>query len=221
MCDIESNKINTFSGNAESIYALNEQSVYFTKMHGTNRVLYKYDGVQTVEVCRDISNIMCYTESETPHLIYEKKSGVHTGMTELYAAYADSEPLLVCDNTYYVMYDDYKPDGNLYYFTSSSESVSWSYVIADQYAETDPDIQKPVRDSFWSILGLSAEYNEAYKKYQDKGAHQTCPAQSIHAILALAPDYNMPMRHPAHTESSCAAHGYVRQIAYQSHYRTR
>ena len=35
------------------------------------------------------------------------------------------------------------PDG-FYYFTASSESVSWSYVIADEYAEKYPSIVKAV-----------------------------------------------------------------------------
>ena len=56
-------------------------------------------------------------------------------MSELYIAYTDTEPELICDNTYSVMYDHYKPGGNLYYFTSSTESVSWTDVISDEYAE--------------------------------------------------------------------------------------
>lgn len=168
VCDIDNNKIETFSGNVDDIFALDAQTVYFTKMHSSNRVLYKYENSETAEVCRELSNIICYNETENPHIIYEKKSSINSGMTELYVAYTSSEPELICDNTYYVMYDDYAPEGNLYYFTSSVESVSWSYVIADQYAETDPEIIKPVRDDFFAVLGISAEYNEAFKEYQDK-----------------------------------------------------
>ncbi|MBQ7121041.1 MAG: hypothetical protein IJO03_02120 [Clostridia bacterium] len=168
VCDIEKNKIETFSGNVENIFTLDAQTVYFTKMHGSNRVLYRYDGVETTEVCRELSNIMRYGDCESPHVIYEKRSSINSGMTELFIAYPANEPVMICDNTYYVMYDDYAPGGNLYYFTSSTESVSWSYVIADQYSETDPLIEKPVRNDFLSILGISAEYNEAFKAYQDK-----------------------------------------------------
>lgn len=168
VCDIDNNKIETFSGNVEDIFALDGETLYFTKMHSSNRVLYKYENSESVEVCRELSNIICYNDTENPHIIYEKKSSINSGMTELFKAYAGGEPVMICDNTYYVMYDDYAPEGNLYYFTSSTESVSWSYVIADQYAETDPEIKKPVRDDFFAILGISAEYNEAFKKYQDK-----------------------------------------------------
>ncbi len=168
VCDIESNEIKSFSGNVEKIYALNSDAVYFTKMHGNNKVLYKYDGVETSEICRDISNIICYNDVEKPHIIFEKNSSVNHGMTELFIGYAESLPEMICDNTYYIMYDDYSPNGNLYYFTSSSQTVSWSYVIADQYAETDPMIEKPVRDNFFAILGISEEYNKAFKEYQGK-----------------------------------------------------
>lgn len=168
VCDIEQNELKAFSGNVENIYAICSESVYFTKMHGNNRVLYKYNGVDTSEISRDISNIICYNKTENPHIIYEKKSSVNQAATELFVGYIDSTPEMICDNTHYVMYDNYSPNGNLYYFTSSSQNVSWSYVIADQYSETDPLIEKPVRDNFFAILGISEEYNKAFKEYQGK-----------------------------------------------------
>lgn len=169
VCDIDNNKIETFSDNVEGIYALEgTEKVFFTKMHGNIKVLYEYENKSPAEVCRDISDIYCYNDTENPHIIFEKKSDVNLGMSELYIAYADRELEMICDNTYHVMYDDYVPNGNLYYFTSSTESISWSYVIADQYAETDKDIVKPKRDDFFSWLGISEEYNQAFKEYQDK-----------------------------------------------------
>lgn len=168
VCDIESNKIKAFSGNTENLYPLDGETVYYTKMHGNTRVLYRYNSVESEEICRELANIVSFNDVEKPHIIFEKKSAVNTGMTELFVAHSGSEPVMICDNTYHVMYDDYAPEGNLYYFSSSSESVSWSYVIADQYAETDPEIVKPKRDNFFAILGISVEYNEAFKKYQEK-----------------------------------------------------
>lgn len=168
VCDIERNELKAFSDNVENIYALGSETVYFTKMHGNNRVLYKYNGAETSEISRDISNILCYNKAEKPHIFFEKHSAVNQGMTELYVGYIESSPEMICDNTYYVMYDDYSANGNLYYFTSSTQSVSWSYVIADQYSETDPLIEKPVRDNFLAILGISEEYNKAFKEYQGK-----------------------------------------------------
>ena len=168
-CDIESNKIVTFSGNVDSIYVLdNSESVYFTKMHGDNRVLYKYLNGEPSEICRNIISLRCYNDAENPHIFYEKKSGIHSGMTELYAVYADGQNEMISDNVHTVMYDDYASGGNLYYFTSSSESISWSYVIADEYSESDKTVEKPKRDDFFAFLGISAEYNQAYKLYQEK-----------------------------------------------------
>ncbi len=169
VCDIDSGKIETFSNNVEGIYALDGNGkLYFTKMHGINKVLYSYENQTPQEICRDIVNVFCYNNTEKPHVIYERKSQINAGMTELYIAYADSEPEMICDNTYLVMFDDYSAGGNLYYFTSSSESISWSAVISDEYAESDKTVTKPVRDSFLAFLGISAEYNEALRKYQDK-----------------------------------------------------
>ena len=169
VCDIDKGKIETFSGNVENIYALDgSDKLYFTKMHGNNKVLYSYENETPEEISRDIVNVFCYNDTENPHIIYERKSQVNVGMTDLYIAYSGAEPELICDNTYLVMFDDYSAGGNLYYYTSSSESISWSAVISDEYAESDKTVTKPVRDNFFAFLGISAEYNEALRKYQDK-----------------------------------------------------
>lgn len=169
VCDIDSNTIETFSANVDGIYALDgAEKLYFTRMHGDNKVLYVCKEGKAEEICRDIINIFCYSNSEKPHILYEKKSQINAGSTELYIAYAESEPEMICDNTYLVMFDDYSAGGNLYYFTSSTESVSWTAVISDEYAESDKSVFKPIRDSFLSIFGVSAEYNSAFKLYQEK-----------------------------------------------------
>lgn len=169
ICDINNNTIETFSANVESIYAVGDTGkIYFTKMHGDKKVLYSYSEGTPKEICRDIVNIFCYNNTEKPHILYERKSQINTGMTELYIAYSDSEPELICDNTYLVMFDDYTAGGNLYYYTSSTESVSWTAVIKDEYAESDKSVLKPIRDSFLAFFGISSEYNNAFKLYQEK-----------------------------------------------------
>lgn len=168
-CDFDNSTIESFSSNVESIYPLDDSNtVFFIKLHGNERVLYKYSVDSPIEVCRNISEIHLFNESETPHIFYETKSKIYSGMTELYRTEAEGAPELICDNTYRVLYDEYSPDGNLYYFTSSTENISWSYVIADAYAETDKTITRPKRDNFLSILGISVEYNEKLREYQDK-----------------------------------------------------
>ncbi len=169
VCNIDNNEIKTFSGNVESIYALEKSdTVYFVKMHSSNRVLYKYEEDSASEICRDLMDIRCYNDGENSHIFYEKKSQIHNGMTELYVLNSNGENEMICDNVYTVMYDNYSAGGNLYYFTSSSESISWSYVIADEYSESDKTVERPKRDDFFAFLGISAEYNKALKLYQDK-----------------------------------------------------
>lgn len=169
VCDIDRNTIETFSANVERIYALDgSEKLYFIKMHGSNRVLYSYNSGTPKEICRDIVNIFCYNNTEKPHIIYERKSQINAGMTELFIAYDESEPEMICDNTYLVMFDDYSPGGNLYYYTSSTESVSWTAVISDEYVESDKSVVKPDRDSFIAVMGVSSDYNEAFKLYQEK-----------------------------------------------------
>ncbi len=168
-CNFDDSTIETFSSNVESVYPINNsETVYFIKLHGNERVLYRYSGESPIEVCRNISEIHLYNESKNPHIFYETNSKIYNGMTELYRVEAEGAPELVCDNIYKVMYDEYSPDGNIYYFTSSTENISWSYVIADAYAETDKTITRPQRDNFLSILGISVEYNEKLREYQDK-----------------------------------------------------
>lgn len=169
VCDVDKGKIETFSGNVDGIYALNEtDKIYFTKMHGDNKVLYSYSNGTPSEICRDVVTVVAYNNAENPHIIYEKKSAVNTGMTELYVAFTNAEPEMICDNTYSVMYDYYQPEGNLYYFTSGEESISWSYVIADQHAESDKSVTKPSRLDYFDIFGISEGYNNALTEYHNK-----------------------------------------------------
>lgn len=168
ICEIDSRKITTFSANVSDIYSLGEGGIYFTKMHGSNLVLYSFSGETPQEVCRNITGIVCYADAEKPHVIYESKSAVNAGATQLYIAYAGSAPELICDNATGVVYDYYSAGGNLYYYTSSQESVSWSYVIADDFAESDKTLTKPNRLDFFDLFGVSEAYNRAYLEYQDK-----------------------------------------------------
>lgn len=169
VCDFENSTIKPFSTNVESIYPLdNSDIIYFIKLHGNERVLHKYSGDASVEVDRNISAIHLYNNCDKPHILYESDSTVYNGMTELFIAYSDGAPELICDNTFSVMYDEYLPDENLYYFTSSSENISWSYVISDSFADSDKTLTRPKRDNFFSILGISVEYNQKLREYQDK-----------------------------------------------------
>ncbi len=168
-CDVDKGTIEAFASNAESIYAMNgTDKIYFTKLHGTNRVLYSYFKGVPSEICRELKTAIVYNDTETPHIIFEKKSLVNTGMSELYIAYGEEEPQLICDNTYSVMYDYYQPDGNLYYFTSGTESISWSYVIADRHSETDKNMTRPSRLDYFDVFGISEGYNNALSEYHDK-----------------------------------------------------
>lgn len=168
-CDFDKSTVETFSSNVENIYPVdNSNTIFFIKLHADNRVLYKYSTESPIEICRDIVDIHLYNDCDSPHLIYETKSKIYNGMTELYRTEAEGAPELICDNTYRVMYEEYIPDGNLYYFTSSQENISWSYVIADEYSESDKTLTRPIRDTFLSILGISVEYNEKLREYQDK-----------------------------------------------------
>ena len=169
ICDVDKNTIETFSGNVESIYALDKtDTIYFLKMHGDIKVLYSYSEGTPSEICRDVMTVISYNNNETPHIIYEKKSAINAGMTELYIAYGDSAPQMICDNTYSVMYDYYKPNGNLYYFTSGEETISWTYVIADQHAESDKTLTKPNRFEYFDLFGISEGYNNARNEYNNK-----------------------------------------------------
>ncbi len=169
ICSISDNKIETFSQNVKSVIALeNSNEIYFTKMHSDTKVLYRYSNGTPTELCRDVTVVQGFNNGDKPHIIYEKPSAVNDSLRELYIAYSGSEPELICDSANKVMLDEYKAGGNLYYFTSASESISWSYVIADAYEETDKTITKPKRTDFFSFFGISTEYNEKLRAYQDK-----------------------------------------------------
>lgn len=169
VCDPGDKKISTFAENVSTVYTLDGASeIYFIKMHGDTRVLYRFDGEQPTEAARNIVGVYTYNGVDKPHIIFEKKSQTVNGATEIYIAEAGGQPALICDNAVSVMYDNYRPGGNLYYFTSSDESVSWSYVISDNYEESDKSVTRPRRTDFFSFFGVSADYNKALREYQDK-----------------------------------------------------
>lgn len=169
VCDPGDKKISTFAENVSTVYTLDGASeIYFIKMHGDTRVLYRFDGEQPTEAARNIVGVYTYNDVDKPHIIFEKKSQTVNGATEIYIAEAGGQPALICDNAVSVMYDNYRPGGNLYYFTSSDESVSWSYVISDNYEESDKSVTRPRRTDFFSFFGVSADYNKALREYQDK-----------------------------------------------------
>lgn len=169
VCDPGNKKISTFAENVSTVYTLDGASeIYFIKMHGDTRVLYRFDGEQPTEAARNVVGVYTYNGVDKPHIIFEKKSQTVNGATEIYIAEAGGQPALICDNAVSVMYDNYRPGGNLYYFTSSDESVSWSYVISDNYEESDKSVTRPRRTDFFSFFGVSADYNKALREYQDK-----------------------------------------------------
>ncbi len=170
VCDVDENRIEVFSQNVEEIYDLEgTETVYFVKMHGDTKVLYEYtEGTTPRELSRGIETVYSYNSEEKPHLLFERNSQTEIPSKELYVVYSGESPELICDSVSTVLYDNYKSGGNLYYFTTSKESVSWSFVISDVYAETDSEMTKPKRSDFFSFFGISTEYNEALRKYQDK-----------------------------------------------------
>lgn len=169
VCDINSGKIEVYTENIEWYFPLeNSDTVYFTRMHGESRVLFKYTAASPIEVCRNVETVKSYNNSETPHILFETESTLYPGMTEFYIAYAQGAPELISDNTYKVKYDSYVPGGNLYYFTASDENISWSYVIADVYAEDDKNAVRPKRSDYYAFFGVSSQYNEALREYQNK-----------------------------------------------------
>ena len=171
ICDMDTKEISTLSTNVNGIYSLGDTDIYFTKPDGDNLALYNCSGETVAEVSRDVTEIMCFADPKEPHIIYQTNSGEFQSASSLYIAYADKEPELICDNANMVAFDEYKPNGNLYYYTSSQESISWSYVISDQYAESDKNIKKPEKwDFLWELIGVSDGYSESLVAYTEKTA---------------------------------------------------
>lgn len=169
VCDMESKSITAISSNVNGFYCLGNDEVYFTKPNGENFSLYSYSGETPEEVTRNVTEIQCYSETDKPHIIYQTKQEDRINATSLFVAYAGERPEMICDNAYMVAFDYYKPGGNLYYFTDSQESISWSYVISDKYYESDSEIKKPTLSGFGNNGSLS-DYQETMLNYIEKTA---------------------------------------------------
>lgn len=169
VCDIDSRKITAFADNVDTIYVFSSNDeVYFIKMHSSVRVLYRYTDEGCTQICRGVSQVMLCNDCDRPHIIFETPSKANSLLSELYIGYAGEEPKLISDEVASVLYDGYKPGGNLYYFKSTNTEVSWTSVISDEYRESDMNLQKPERKNFFEFFGISPAYNDALEKYQDK-----------------------------------------------------
>lgn len=169
VCDVSENKISVFSDNVCEIFTLKDsEQFYFTKMHSSNKALYSFNNGEPKEECRDLILCNVYNECERPHIIFEKKSAIDSSLIALYIAYYDSLPQLISDSAMNVMLDEYEAGGNLYYMSGTQESILWTNVISDQYAESDLTVTKPQLNIFSSFFGFNSEYTEKLKEYNDK-----------------------------------------------------
>lgn len=167
-CDLSSKVRRAFDTNVEGVYPFENGVFYYTKRHGDSLSLYKSEnsGSANALLLPNIQSVNFYNLCEEPH-IYLESFNTEKSSKELWYASPSGENK-VCDNLYYANYDEYTPCGNLYYYTSSSSSLSWSYVISDEFVESDKEITKPRREDFESVNGISTAYNEEFIKYQDK-----------------------------------------------------
>lgn len=169
VCDLEKKTRTSFDINLDGIYPLKESETFlFTKYHADSLSLYKYTGGKVEgPLYSQIKEVHAYNDCSNPHVLFETSQGHSDSLTDLIEFSADGEKLL-SDSTYYVDYDRYKQGGNLYFYSSDKNSVSWSYVISDSFVESDKEIVKPNRDDYESEMGVSTDYNEDFIKYQDK-----------------------------------------------------
>ncbi len=169
ICDLENKTQTCFDLNLDNIYPLKDlNEFYYTKYHADSLSLYKCsDGVTEGPLYSNIKSIYSYNNCDKPHILFETSQNHNDSLTDLFLISAEGEKN-ICDSTYFVDYDRYKQDGNLYYYSSPDNTVSWSYVISDNYVESDKEIVKPNREDYESEMGVSAGYNEDYLKYQDK-----------------------------------------------------
>lgn len=166
VCDPDGHRIETFSTNVQSIYALNgAKGLYFIKMHGDTKVLYYYADGQAQEAARNVQAVYPCENEEQPQLVIETKG--EQGKRALSVLSDSAAPELLCDDLYDALYAEYT-GGNLYFFTSAVQNISWSYVIADPYAARDETLTKPKRSGFLSWLGLDSSYNDALIEYNQK-----------------------------------------------------
>ncbi|MBR2732219.1 MAG: hypothetical protein IKD72_09590, partial [Clostridia bacterium] len=129
--------------------------------------LYRYADGEASEIARNVQAVYPCESADRPHLIYESREEQNHGKRALYLLYADAQPELLCDDLYDALYAEYT-GGNLYFFTSAVENISWSYVIADPYAAHDKTVTKPRRSGIFSWLFWDEEYNQALAEYNEK-----------------------------------------------------
>ncbi len=168
VCALDSNSITSFASNVNELFVFtSDNTVYFTRPHADSRVLYRFDGDKMSEICRNIVSVNLYNNCDNPHIIFESLNDDGYSKS-LFIADTDGNEL-ISDSVAAVLYDEYLPHSNLYYFSSDSQEVSWSQIISDNYLESDEALERPVREDYVSVYGGTASgYIEALEAYQDK-----------------------------------------------------
>lgn len=165
--DLAGRQMITFAQNPEALYVpASAEEMYFTRLHGSNRVLYAYQpGGTPQELFRNAEEIRLF-DGDTPELFFESTAGSNN--VSLQIVYQGEKPLLVSDGVTEVLWDGYKAGGNLYYCTACNNGVSWRAVIGDTFAESDAVLTEPNRGDYFSVFGYYIGYSTAKAVYERK-----------------------------------------------------
>jgi|GEM_PF-6993935 len=142
--------------------------VYFTRPADSNKALYKYVfGREPKKIATNTARVEFYKSAEAGVLIYET-SVAGSPYSELFVINGPKEPEFVSAEVVSVRYEDYRAGGNLYYFKNTEKNAAWTDIVPDTFQVEDAKMTQPKKDDYLSFFGISFEYNQAYKEYQNK-----------------------------------------------------
>lgn len=178
-------KSTKFDNNLKEIFLLSsEEGVYYTKIKDSQIALYKYLFYGEPQlIAESIKSASFFTANGKTTLLLEtfEEEPTTFGLSIIEDL---SDVIVISTGVTQVLYEEFAPGGNLYYFKSSPDSTAWEEIISDDLKAQDEQITQPNPDDFNFIFGYSYPYRKAVTAYQAKVYRDELRA-SINRTVAL------------------------------------
>ena len=143
-------------------------TIFYTKKFVDSKALYSYSSQSgSREIIKPVADVHFYDDETSSELLFETGS-YNEGESELYRVIPGENPVQIATMVSSVMYDNYTPGGNLYYFTKKETPADWRGIIEDDMEESDSLFAEPDKKDYTFIFGISIQYRLDMERYQKK-----------------------------------------------------
>jgi hypothetical protein len=198
---------------AETLYAgAGQPAVFFTKMEGIQRVLFRcVPGQPPERIAAGVAELYFYDGARDACVLYLMKTGENSVLASVGVRGAARE---IAQNPAQVFFERYVPGGNLYYFANGAQTAGVGIILEDPQAAADAALTEPKREDYWNglLTGYFGEqqYKAAQRAYSEKQERDALRANLRRLLQALP---NGQARQTLFVDDGSAAHKLAEGVA--------